>query len=77
MIKFTRDGFGTLTLYVTFKGKRHIFKHWKYQGWYEYDKYIPTEKEMEVISKDTERLRAYKRSRVEVAEKLLEESEKE
>ena len=34
MIKLTRDGFGTLELYVTFRGKRHVFKHWKYQGWY-------------------------------------------
>ena len=34
MIKFARDGFGKLEIYFEWKGKRHVFKHWKYQGWY-------------------------------------------
>lgn len=35
MIRFARDGFGHLELYITIKGKRYVFKHWRYQGCYD------------------------------------------
>lgn len=34
MIKFARDAYGALEVYITIKGKRHLFKHWRYIGWY-------------------------------------------